>query len=533
MNKLALLLPLVVWATGLFAAPAATTTIQQEFPYLAASPFPRQHVDARNSDFVPGVWAPTRYREAWHVLEDRAYTQPCANGPEGNIYCASFHDPGEKCNFTALDSQTGEILWDDRIEGQCLLDEAAAVSVPLVDMDGHVYIPDSTKIVSFTADGRLRWINTTPAKLKAKPETGRSNAPFGLNVLPTGELVTMTLGDGFILVIDRDSGELLAEPLDLPAMKVKAGDTPPRPEGLLENLGSPRGADIVWEFSMGESDNETDNDVSVDTHTATIFITSAAPAPNPKQDGALWAVRYDRQRQQLAVAFYVRFAGPGGSATTPAISKDGQFAVIANNDAQLVVVDIPACLKLAAASECQAFVNYDLGFDLAASPAITPDNRIIASAGDKGVVAIDVSRQADGSFSLNKAWQWQPPGLDFFERDDKGFIFLKANMVTSVITVYENVAVFALSTLNIRGIDWQGINFIAPVTGDATTALVAIDIEHGEEVFHYPDAGELHTASIAADGSTMITVEFNFVSQLFGDRNTPAGVRGWVPVANP
>ena len=181
---------------GAQALAAGKTSLQEEFPHLADSPFPRQHVDPRNSDFVPGLWLPTEYREAWHALEDRAFTQPCANGPEGNIYCASFHDPAQKCNFTALDSRTGDILWDDRIDGECLLDEAAAVSVPLVDRDGNVYIPDSTKIVSFTADGRLRWVNDVPGRLEASPPTGRNNAPFGLNLLPTGELVTMTLGDG-------------------------------------------------------------------------------------------------------------------------------------------------------------------------------------------------------------------------------------------------------------------------------------------------------------------------------------------------
>ena len=335
---------------------------------------------------------------------------------------------------------------------------------------------------------------------------------------------------GFILVLDRESGELLAQPLDLPARKVKAGGTPPRPEGLLEKLGSPRGADLVWEFGMGESDNETDNDISVDTHTGTILITSAAPVPNPGQDGALWGVSYAPETQQLALAFYVRFPGPGGSATTPAVSKDGQFAVIADNDSQLLVVDIPACLAQGGGGECPHFVTYDLGYDLAASPAVTPDNRIIASVGNKGVIALDVARDSSGGFSLTEAWNWEPPGLDFFESDEKGFIFLKASLVSSVITVYENVAVFALSTLNMRGIDWEGVNFIAPVTGDVDTAMVAIDIQTGAEVFHYPDAGELHTASVAADGETLITVEFNFISQLFGDRDSPAGVRGWVPV---
>lgn len=505
------------------------TSMQHEFPHLANSPFPRQHVDARNSDFVEGVWAPVRYQQAWHVLKDRAYSQPCANGPEGNVYCVSFRDPETHCNFTALDRETGELLWDDRIEGQCLLDEAVAASVPLVDSEGNVYAADSDKIVSFTPTGQLRWINDTPSRLQAQPPTGKNNAPFGLNVLPSGELVTMTAGDGFILVLDRATGELLAEPFDLPAVKQQASDTPPRPAGFLESLGSPRGADFVWAFAMGESDNETDNDISIDTHTGAILITSAAPAPNSKQDGALWSVSLNRETRTLAVDYFVRFPGPGGSATTPAISKDGHYAIIANNDEELVIVDIPACRALPAGSECDHFINYDLGTDLAASTVITPDNRIIAAAGD-GVIAIDIQRNAQGGILAEQVWRWNTPGIEFFSRDKKGFIPLAFHTVSGVVTAYENVAIFPSSRIQVRGIDWDGINPLAPVTGDIRTSMVAIDIQTGEEVFKIPDAGEFHTASLAADQKTLITIEFNFVSQLFGERSAPAGVRAWISV---
>ena len=40
------------------------------------------------------------------------------------------------------------------------------------------------------------------------------------------------------------------------------------------------GAQAAWDSSFADTANENDNDISVDAHTGTIFMTGAAEAPN-------------------------------------------------------------------------------------------------------------------------------------------------------------------------------------------------------------------------------------------------------------
>src|SRR5262249_36401892 len=151
---------------------------------------------------------------------------------------------------------------------------------PLIDERGNVYAADSRQIVSFTSAGRLRWRSQAPSELVSRHAPPVPNPPFGLNLLPTGELVTATLGDAFVLVLDRVTGDLLASPFDLPSEKQAAPGAGQAPPGFMSTLAGPGVGPVLFDVGLGVSAYENDNNVGVDTHTGTIFITGGAPAPN-------------------------------------------------------------------------------------------------------------------------------------------------------------------------------------------------------------------------------------------------------------
>jgi hypothetical protein len=565
------------------AASAHAEDLWPDFPALGQTPYPANHVNPQHNDSIP-LDAPTGLELLWHSAPNYSYFNPCSSGPEGHVYCASYKDPTNpegECNLIALDYQTGELLWDDGDSngGVCLLDSFAFPTTPLVDRDGNVYAADSQRIVSYTADGQVRWMQNYPALLTAGSPTGKPNTPFGMNVLPTGELITGTLGDAFILVMDRGTGDLLAEPFDLPASKLAGGgEGLQRPEWALEKFGGPVGAQAVWDSSFADTDNENDNDISVDGHTGTIFVTSAAEAPNdlceepddpatPCGDGKLWALEYDSSQpfaSRISVVFTVRFPGPGGSATTPTVSTDGRYVVVGNNDMQALAVDLPACLAQFAGTpgtpandynECTDTATFDLPTNLFASPALTPDNKLLTLGAVDGVIAAQIAGGGGSPITITPLWTYGDDiGPDGQPADEMPAICEKTLLLpgetllpfplpvpceaspqtftnaSSVITAFNNVAYVAYLTVQPLAVDpiAAQIDPRFAVTGLVTPAIVAIDIETGGEISITPfdeGAGDLSNVTMAADGVTLLTNDFNFVVQTFWDR----GLLGFNP----
>jgi hypothetical protein len=481
---------LILLVLLMVASNCGAPRLQTEFPFVAATPYPTQHGDPRRSDYVD-LPAPLEVTKAWEAITDSTIIQPCVTGPTGLLYCARAFDLGQdKCNLVALDELTGAVVWEDRVNGQCLLDHGTHLATPLVDRDGNVYASDTRQVVSFTADGVLRWTNGTPATLPSVK--GSPNPPFGLNLLPTGELVTATLGDAHFLAFDRATGNLLGQ-FDLPSEKID--NSTPRPPGFLDPLGGPMALDLFWKWSLGAGEFENDNDIAVDTRTGLIFMSGGAPAPNPTNAGALWAVRYNDGA--FEVAFVVPFTGaPGGISTSPTITKDGQFVLIGDNTTFLVAVDLPTCAALPAGSACSAFASINLFDQLRASLAVTPDNRIITRRSATTAVAIDVGRDEDDQVTLTEAWATPIPNNQ---------------RITGVIGIFDGVA-------------------YAPTSSFAfgTHELTAYDVETGAVLATIP-TGDLANVTMASDQRVLIGNELNFIDELFARKN-PAGVEGFFPV---
>ncbi len=481
-------------------------------PAVAQTPYPANHAGPRNNDYVD--WeAPTNIEKSWEALTDSTFTFPCASGPEGHIYCASSWSlADDKCNLHALDSKTGKKLWEDRVDGKCLLDEFSQLNTPTVDRDGNVYMGDSQHMLSFTADGKLRWKNDINSVLPSRK--GLPNPPFGLTLLPNGQLVTATMGDGWILIFDRDTGDLAAMPFNLPAEKRPSWNTgigesnatldafniSQRPDGLLEQYMSEEGADLFWTFGLGESHYEADNAIAIDPKTGLMFVASGAAYPNEDNSGSLWALRYsegkDGELGVIHVAFTVDLDVEGGIATTPAISQDGQFVLIADGDANMIVVDIPACDSIDDGSACPHYTAVPVHLDIVNSIAITPENRVILPKGKRHIQAIDLDRDKAGKVVARPVWLTQVNPEDFG---------------SSLVTVFKNVAYVPVY-----------------LTTEQRSEIVAIRVSDGKIMARY-DTLDVANITMAADGETLIT-QMILVMEVVNGGPTSSGVWGWRPL---
>lgn len=481
-----------VAAMVVIPASASPTRSNSEFRGLASSPYPMQHVDPRASDFVERK-APLQVKPAWRALNDSMIAQPCSSGPNGDLYCtrAWAHPETDKCNLVALDGKTGTVRWEDRVNGSCLLDEYAWITNPTIDTAGNLYVADSKLIASFSATGRLRWINREPSKLVSS--RGLPNNPFGLSLLPNGDLVTATMGDGYVLVLDRANGKLISTPFALPSDKQRVAGAGQAPPGFVESIASPGVGPVLFDIGLGISNYQVDNNVAVDTHTGLIFVTGGAPAPNPNNDGALWAVRYNERTKKSAVAFFVRFPGPGGIATTPTVTKDGNYVLVGDNQNNFVAVNLRACAKVSAGNPCTSYASAPTGGKLGASVTVTPDNRVYFPLATQGLVAYDIT-QVEGQVKLTQVFKRSFPGM----------------IISTVLTGFNNSIYFGLSS---------------PFTGEHF--LIAVDPDTGQTISSQPSC-DFANVTMGANKRTLYTNCINFQDELTG-RHREAGVEAWIP----
>lgn len=470
-----------------------------------------QHVNPRAAGFIEAA-APETVAPVWEALTDSVVAQPCSSGLEGNLYCTLAWNLGSgRCNLVALDGATGARQWEDRLDdGSCLLDEFAWITNPLVDTDGHLYVADSRQIASFTSTGDLRWVSDAPALI----DSDKPNNPFGLSLLPDGRLVTATMGDGVVLVVDRATGNVDTS-LDLPSAKQRtesAAFGPPMPDGFMDTLAGPDVGPVLFDVGTGVSDYEVDNNVAVDPNSGLVFITGGAPAPNPDNDGALWAIRLG-ENDSLQVAFSVIFDGPGGIATTPTITKDGKFVLIGDNQSNIVAVDIPGCAALSPGSVCTNFASEPVGEKVGASFTARPDNVVYFPLPQGGLRAYRVENDSAGDVRMT----------EIFNRPFPGFV------ISSVMTGFDNVLYLGLTSL--AGVVVDGV--LVPTVSDdipATAAtrghfLVAVGLDDGVIRSIHP-SGDFANVTMLADGETLITNNINFVDELRRDHHE-AGVRAW------
>lgn len=315
------------------AGPALTQEaglVARAAPYGAS--WSAAHADAQNTDYAP-VDGGRALELAWERnLGGMINLGPTSDG-EGRVFVTSTA-PG--CHLQALDRDTGRTLW-------CAeeVDRFAVASSALVDQEGRLYVADSAAMHAFDRDGRRLW---------ATPIVG---VPLSAQFTPGGALVFIT-NIGRIYLLRRESGELLAAPLEL------------IPGAVFDPSQGARAC------MRGLPECPSANTPAVDPRTGRIFFTFWTPGAPA---AGLRAMQIVEGEKPTVRPLWTLESLPGGSASSPDLSPDGRRLYLTDNAGGLQAIE---------AATGRPIWRFEIGHEAGGSPTTTPDGLIIPAGGGQG-----------------------------------------------------------------------------------------------------------------------------------------------------
>jgi len=345
--------------------------------------FHTMHAGPNNTDNVWVALAP-QVELDW-VSETNFYVP---EGPtydnEGNLYFSPLFPqlPAFDISLISLDA-TGARNWE--IPGDGLNAGSGAVLIlndPENPGEQIIYHATYTEGMAIKPDGTILWRKPTGLILPDVIPGVRTPAhSFGFNYHPrTDSLVGVTIA-GDIFAFDRKTGEVTA-----PLGKVPGDPAISNDIGLPDFVVNASNAitDAVFgKTPSGASFYETIVDVifgggsivtnyfAIDQNTSRIFVAATAPDEDDgtvdglSELGAIYALDLlDDGAGGLEFSVLDSAQFEGGTGSTPAVSEDGQRVYVSDNVGNVITYD----------SELNELWRFDLGSEIAASVAVSPDN---------------------------------------------------------------------------------------------------------------------------------------------------------------
>jgi outer membrane protein assembly factor BamB len=286
------------------------------------------HADGSNSDYSP-VEGPDDLALAWQrSFGGRINLGPVID-PEGNVYVTTGTPT---CALHALDGTTGAERWCSSA-----VNRYAAMSSPLIDRDGRIFLADSEAMHAFDRDGNVLW------------ETPIEGVPLSAQLTPNGRVVFIT-NIGNIYVLRRETGAPVLPPVELiPGATFDPAD--------------------VDACARGTVDCPVANTPAIDLDTGLLFFTFWAPgAPQ----ASIRAVRITEDPAPAITPVWSNDSLPGGSASSPDIAADGTRIYVNDN------VDAMHALDAATGQEIW---SYRIGYASGGSPSTSPEGLIMPAGG--------------------------------------------------------------------------------------------------------------------------------------------------------
>ena len=398
MNKLLALFTIVAGcAQKDSAAPANAPTVinkpctpNQAAPYADGIPYLAIHADAGNSDVIACESADA-FVQDWYSLVGLGLTQPNTFAPGGDVLYATTSNPDpDGCRVHALDAKSGEVLWCKNYS------PTVALGAIEVDSEGMLYFTTEGNLHSLTADGEERW--TIPMH----DAEGVIDQPWVVHFTPDGHVATIT-SSGVVYLVARADGTILSR-LSVPetygfvmaeGFNLDIDLSAILPQGVLDSIN------VLW----GAQDSEStaagistllgggafcDNTVGI-AENGSIYVIGGGP---DVETGALVQINVVGSATEPVLSPGWSTPIHGGSATSPSISRGGQYVVISDGtgqdtffdpdavDAWVKVMDIPACDANTDSDPDPAIcgVSYQQPLDrdpMIGAPAIDEDGTVI------------------------------------------------------------------------------------------------------------------------------------------------------------
>ena len=371
--------------------PASVTTWAPEGPrtvgdydYDVIAPpdaFRTMHAGPNNSDNLWIALAPEMVLD-W-VAETPFYIP---EGPtydnRGNLYFSPLF-PQEDVSLVSLDQETGERNW--AIPGNGSNAGGGAVLVlndPDTAGEQIIYHATFTDAMAIKPDGTVVW--ETPTGLNLPPVVPGVRSPthsFGFNYHPrTDSVVGVTLG-GDIFAFNRLTGEQVAPNAIVPGAPAVSVELP-IPQFVID-ASNALTDEVFGKTPSGLSFYESIVDVifgggavvtnyfAIDPNTSTIYVAATGDdADDGVEDGvseldALYAIDLvDDGEGGLAFEVIQGATFDGGTGSTPTVSEDGERIYVSDNAKNVIAYD----------KELNELWRFDVGSEIAASIAVSPDN---------------------------------------------------------------------------------------------------------------------------------------------------------------
>ncbi|MEM8607886.1 MAG: hypothetical protein AAGF92_12320 [Myxococcota bacterium] len=454
--------------------------------------FRTMHVAPNNSDNVWVALAPQLELD-W-VAEPSFYIP---EGPTydnvGNLYFSPLF-PNEDVSLVSLDAETGERNW--AIEGDGLNAGSGAILV-LNDPDNPgeqiIYHATFTEVMAIRPDGTEVWRSPTGLELPPIVEGERLPAhSYGFNYhAPTDSVVGLTSGAD-IFAFDRATGDLVAAPTKVPGAPAAMADVE-LPQFIVDQSNAltdevfgvlPGGLSffsVIVDTIFGGGSVVT-NYFAIDPNTGRIYVAATADdAADGTEDGIseLGAVYSLQLVDDGNGGFEFRVLNSasfeGGTGSTPTVSEDGERLFVSDELGNVIALD----------SDLNELWRFDVGEPVAASIAVSPDNREIYA-----VTQTDVFKLIDDGDSATLEWM-----ATFGAFEDDPNIEVEFQALTPTITA-NGVAV------SIGG----GRTITDPISGASREIMLAVGIglldrETGELLAFAEGREEsIAVTSVASDG---------------------------------
>jgi outer membrane protein assembly factor BamB len=312
----------------------------------ATAGWPAMHADARNSDTSP-VTGSRDLEFSWSRPLGgpvAAYASVAANGQS---FVTARAENG--CNLFSFQLDTGRKVWCTR------MNDGVAASTPIVDTATNVYVGESGAMASYTRNGQLRWRTLVVGTPLSAQFTGDGNLLF----------ITQL---GQINVLNPQTGAKVVSSYNL--IPPPTFDQQPNAELIPDNQG-------LDECFLGTAGCPVANTPAIDLASGTFYFTFFGPNSLAAD---LVAMKYTGGENPSITPEWSTDALPGGTASSPDLSKDGKTVYTTDNNGTLWAID---------AATGDTVWSYGIGFNSAGSPSTSDDGLIIpAGAGDGHLLAV-------------------------------------------------------------------------------------------------------------------------------------------------